>query len=81
MYSSPIPGASRVLKKEVNVPKLHGKSVQLKPGNPRGSFGGESELSEQEVGWNKGGSFSSSDGGWEPDSWFLVTGKERRCWI
>lgn len=51
------------------------------PGNPRGSFGGESELSEQEVGWNKGGSFSSSDGGWEPDSWFLVTGKERRCWI
>ena len=35
----------------------------------------------QEVGWNKGGSFSSSDGGWEPDSWFLVTGKERRCWI
>ena len=30
MYSSLIPGASRVLKKEVNVPKLHGKSVQLK---------------------------------------------------
>ena len=51
------------------------------PGNPRRSFGGESELSEQEVGRNKGGSFSSSDGGWEPDSWFLVTRRESRCWI
>lgn len=40
------------------------------PGNSTGSFGGESELSEQEVGWNKEGHFSSSDGGWESDSWF-----------
>ena len=51
------------------------------PGNPRGSFGGESEPSEQEVGQNEAGGFSSSDGGWEPDSSFPVTRRERPCWI
>ena len=58
-----------------------GRGGQGTSRNPRGSFGGESEPSKQEGSWSKGDGFNSSDGGWDPASWFPVTRREKPCWI